>query len=189
MSAASSRVCLGVIVGVKGLRGEVRVKSFTETPADVAAYGPLTTDDGRELALTLTGSAQGVLTARIKGVADRTAAEKLKGTQLYVDRAALPKTDDGTYYHADLVGLAAALTTGEALGNIVAVYNFGAGDMVEVKMADGRTELVPFTAAVIASVDLAGGKVTMNALPGLFEHDSAADEIERRKEEQEENDT
>lgn len=191
MGPASSRICLGVIVGVKGLRGEVRVKSFAERPADVAAYGPLSTDDGRAIALTVTGSAQGVVIARIKGVADRTAAEGLKGTKLYVDRAALPDAEDGTYYHADLVGLAAVLPSGEALGTVVAVYNFGAGDMFEVEMADGRTELVPFSDAAIAGVDLGGGKVTVNPLPGLFENDSAADELERQKEgrEQEDNDT
>lgn len=191
MSSAASRICLGVVVGAKGLRGEVRVKSFTERPADVAAYGPLSTDDGRTLALTVTGSAQGVVIARIKGVADRTAAEALKGVKLYVDRAVLPQTEDGTYYHADLVGLAAVLTSGEALGTITAVYNFGAGDMVEVEMADGRSELVPFSEAAIAGVDIGAGKVTINALPGLFENDSAADERERQKEgrEQEDNDT
>jgi len=188
---ASSRICLGVIVGVKGLRGEVRVKSFAERPADVAAYGPLSTDDGRAIALTVTGSAQGVVIARIKGVADRTAAEGLKGTKLYVDRAALPETQDGTYYHADLVGLAAVLPSGDALGKIVAVHNFGAGDLFEVEMADGRTELVPFSDAAVAEVDLGGGKVTINPLPGLFENDSAADELERQKEgrDQEDNGT
>jgi 16S rRNA processing protein RimM len=192
--ALASRLCLGVIVGAKGLRGEVRVKSFTERPADVAAYGPLSTDDGRSFALTVTGKAQGVVIARIKGVADRTAAEQLKGLKLYVDRAVLPAADDGTYYHADLVGLAAVLAPsegkeGETLGTITAVYNFGGGDMVEVKLADGRTELVPFSDAAIAGVDIGAGTVTINPLPGLFENDSAADEIERRKEEQEENDT
>jgi 16S rRNA processing protein RimM len=189
VSSAASRICLGVIVGAKGLRGEVRVKSFAERPADVAAYGPLSTDDGRSFTLTVTGKAQGVVIARIKGVADRTAAEQLKGTKLYVDRDALPAADDGTYYHADLIGLAAVLSTGEALGTITAVYNFGAGDVVEVKMADGRSELVPFSEAAIAGVDLSGGKVTINPLPGLFENDSEADEAERRKEDQEENDT
>lgn len=191
MESASNRVCLGVVVGVKGLRGEVRVKSFTERPADIGAYGPLATEDGRAFALTVTGSAQGVVIARIKGVADRNGAEALKGTKLFVDRVALPEAGEGTYYHADLVGMAAVLATGEALGPITAVYNFGAGDMVEVKLADGRTELVPFTDAAIAGVDVAGGKVTMNALAGLFENDSAADEIERQKEkgEQEDNDT
>lgn len=193
MDPAASRVCLGVIVGVKGLQGEVRIKSFTEKPADVAAYGPVSTEDGRSFALTVTGAAQGAVTARLKGVADRAAAEALKGVKLYVARKVLPATDDGTYYHADLVGLEAELALegprgGEGLGKVTAVYNFGAGDMVEVTMADGRTELVPFTDAAVAKVDMAGGRLVVNPLPGLFENDSAADERERRQE-QEDNDT
>jgi len=178
---ASSRVCLGVIVGVKGLQGEVRIKSFTERPADVAAYGPVTTDDGRSFALTVTGAAQGAVTGRLKGVADRNAAEALKGVKLYVARKALPATGDGTYYHADLVGLAVELASGEKLGKVTAVYNFGAGDIIEVTAADGRTELVPFTEAAVAKVDMAGGKVTIHPLPGLFADDS--DATERAKEE------
>jgi 16S rRNA processing protein RimM len=196
-----SRVCLGVIVGAKGLRGEVRIKSFTEDPADIAAYGPVTIDDGRTFIIKVTGTAQGVITARIKGVDDRNAAEALKGRTLSVDRKALPDTQDGSYYHADLVGLAAALASGEALGKVTAVYNFGAGDMFEVTMANGRSELVPFTDAAIAGVDMANRKLTIHPLPGLFENDPAAegrqreeerafnaraaDEEERRKEEQE----
>ena len=175
-------MCLGVIVGVKGLRGEVRIKSFTEHPADVAAYGPLTTDDGRNFVLTVTGAAHGAVIARVKGVAERNAAEALKGVMLYVDRSALPGTDDGTYYHADLIGLAVEKVSGEALGRVKAVHNFGGGDMIEVEIGGGETELVPFTAAVIARVDMAGGKIAVNPLPGLFENDSEADERERRKE-------
>ncbi len=182
MNAAPARVCLGVIVGVKGLRGEVRIKSFTERPSDVAAYGPLTTGDGRAFAITITGAAQGAVIGRVKGVADRDAAEALKGVMLYVDRAALPTTDDGSYYHADLIGLAVERTTGEALGKVKAIHNFGGGDMIEVEIAGGQTELVPFTVAVIAGVDVAGGKITVNPLPGLFENDSEADERERRNE-------
>jgi 16S rRNA processing protein RimM len=180
LSPSSARVCLGVIVGAKGLRGEVRIKSFTERPADVAAYGPVTTDDGRELSVAVTGAAQGVLVGRIKGVADRSAAEALRGVKLYVARAALPKTDDGTYYHADLVGMAAELATGEGLGEVTAVYNFGAGDMIEVRRASGQTDLVPFTDAAIAKIDTSSGKIVVNPLPGMFESDS--DAVERSKE-------
>ena len=181
MASPDARVCLGFAVGAKGLRGEVRIKSFTEKPADVAAYGPVTTDDGREFTVTVTGAAQGVLVGRIKGVADRNAAEALRGVKFYVARQALPKTDDGIYYHADLVGLAAELEGGEALGVVTAVYNFGAGDMLEVKLADGRTELLPFSDAVIAKVDMLSGKIFVNPLPGLFANDSDAEE--RLKEE------
>jgi 16S rRNA processing protein RimM len=144
----------------------------------------VTTDDGREFTVTVTGAAQGVLVGRIKGVADRSAAEALRGVKLYVARTALPKAADGTYYHADLVGMAAELATGEGLGEVTAVYNFGAGDMIEVKLADGRTELVPFTDAAIAKVDTVSGKIVVNPLPGLFENDSDADRRERLKEEE-----
>ena len=183
MKPAPQRVCLGVIVGVKGLRGEVRIKSYTEDPADVAAYGPLTTDDGRTFALTVSGAAQGAVTAKIKGVTDRNAAELLKGLQLFVDRKALPEAEEGSYYHADLIGMAVALTTGEELGRVIAVHNFGGGDMVEVKGANGESELVPFTAATVAGVDLAGGKIAVNPLPGMFA--SETDERQRRDEEEE----
>ena len=191
MSPASSRVCLGVIVGVKGLRGEVRVKSFTEDPVDVAAYGPLATEDGRSFALTVSGAAQGAVIARIKGVADRNAAEALKGLKLYVERGALPAADDGSYYHADLVGLAAELVSGEKLGKVAGVFNFGAGDMIDVAIDEGRSELVPFNDVTIAEVDVAGGVIRINPVKGLFENDAEADAEERRKEEvgQEDDDT
>ena len=191
MTAAPARICLGVIVGVKGLRGEVRIKSFTGNPPAVAAYGPVMTEDGRSFQLSVTGAAQGAVIARIKGVADRNAAEALKGLQLYVDRKALPEADEGTYYHADLIGLDVVLVGGEVLGSVAGVHNFGAGDMIDVAMEDGRSELVPFTAAAVAEVDLDAGRVVLNPLAGLFESDPQQDADERRKEEggQEDNDT
>src|SRR5262249_13887530 len=149
---------LGVIVGAKGLRGEVRIKSFTEDPADVAAYGPVSTDDGRKFTLSVTGAAKGAVIAKVKGVADRNAAEALKGLELYVERSALPEAED-SYYHADLIGLAAVLATGEKLGEVTAVHNFGGGDMIEVRRDGGQNELIPFTATAVAAVDLAAGKV------------------------------
>ena len=176
----ASRVCLGVIVGVKGLRGEVRVKSFTADPADVDAYGPVETKDGRKLEVTVTERRADVVIVRIKGVADRNAAEAMKGVELYVDRKALPAAEEGSYYHADLIGLGVALVSGESLGTVAAVHNFGGGDMIEVTMAGGRSELVPFTDATIASVDLKGGMITINPLKGLFAEET--DEEEKKRE-------
>jgi len=178
----ASRVCLGVIVGAKGLRGEVRIKSFTEDPADVAAYGPVSASDGRKFALTVTGTAQGLVTVRLKGVADRNAAEALKGLELYVDRSALPAAEEGSYYHADLIGLDVALATGEELGRVTAVHNFGGGDMIDVKRSDGRSEFVPFNATAVAAVDMAGGRIVINPLPGMFAE--AGDERLKRDEEE-----
>lgn len=178
-----SRVYLGVIIGAKGLRGEVRIKSFAEDPADVAAYGPLRTDDGRTFTLSVTGAASGAVIAKVNGVADRNAAEALKGLELYVERSVLPAAEEGAYYHADLIGLAVSLATGEELGVVGAVHNFGAGDMIDVKRGGGQSELIPFTAAVVAKVDLAAGVIVINALPGLFDDNEKHDE-----EDQEEND-
>ncbi len=170
------RICLGVIVGVKGVRGEVRIKPFTEVPADVAAYGPLTSKDGRSFAVTVTGFHQGVVIAKLNGVVDRNAAEALKGVELFVERAKLPAPDDGSFYFADLVGLAVELTDGTALGLATAVDNFGAGDVMEIKAADGQAIVVPFNPSVVANVDLVAGKIALNPVPGLFEDAENLDE-------------
>jgi 16S rRNA processing protein RimM len=170
-STTSRQVCLGVIVGAKGLKGEVRIKSFTAEPADIAAYGPLASEDGkRRFTVKVAGVHSGAVIARLDGVTDRTAADRLKGVKLYVDRAALPETETGVYYHADLVGLRARLTTGEDLGPVVAVQNFGGGDILEVaRPGEKETTMVPFTAAAIAEVNVKAGEIRIVPLPGLFD--------------------
>ena len=170
------KVCVGVVIGAKGVRGEVRIKSFTDSPRDVGAYGPVTTEDGREFDVKVAGAVKDVVTARLNGVGDRDAAEALKGVELYVARAAMPPPEEGRYYHTDLVGLAAKLTTGEDLGTVSAVHNYGAGDILEVKRPEGETEFIPFTPAAIAAVDVAGGTVTITPLPGLFDDGSSPED-------------
>ena len=157
-----TRVCLGVITGAHGVRGLVRVKSFTEVPGDVAAYGPLSDEQGsRAFTLTLTGQSKGVLLARIEGIADRDLAQALKGTRLYVSRDVLPALDEAqTYYHADLLGLAAEDRDGRPLGRVKAVHNFGAGDILELDGAAAR--LVPFTRRAVPLVDLEGGRLVID---------------------------
>jgi 16S rRNA processing protein RimM len=169
--AMDGKVCVGAITGAKGIRGEVRIKSFTAEPADIGAYGPVTTSDGRAFKLKVVGSAKDLVTARLEGIADRNAAEALKGMQLFVERSRLPPPGDGQVYHADLIGLAARLETGEALGNVTAVLNYGGGDILEVTRPDGDTELIPFGIG-IAGVDLAAKVVTIAAVPGLFDDGS-----------------
>jgi 16S rRNA processing protein RimM len=176
------KVCVGVVIGAKGVRGEVRIKSFTASPGDIAAYGPVTTTDGRTFKLKVAGFAKDAVTVRLEGVADRDAAEAMKGTELYVDRAALPPPEDGSYYHADLIGLAAVLTTGEVLGEVTAVFNFGAGDVLEVKRPNGETELIPFPGPAVEKVDLAAGTITIVPLPGLFDDGTEAPEEEGEEE-------
>ncbi|MDG2242731.1 MAG: ribosome maturation factor RimM [Rhodospirillaceae bacterium] len=164
MSAGDTRVCLGVIVGARGLKGDVRIKSFTAEPEDVAAYGPLTTDEGSRLELKITGEAKGVVIGRIKGVEDRTKVEVLKGQNLYVARTALPETEDeDEFYHADLVGITVEDETGRECGTVSAIYDFGAGDMVDLRLEDGRTVLVPFTSAAVPKLDIAAGLMVVTA--------------------------
>jgi 16S rRNA processing protein RimM len=164
------RVCVGVIAGAHGARGAVRVKSFTAAPEDVARYGPLEDESGeRHLSLRLIGNAKGVVIARIAGIADRDRAEAMRGLRLYLPRAALPPAADDEYYHADLIGLTAALADGTALGCVRAVYDFGAGDTLEIERPERPPALVPFTRAIVPVVDLAGGRIVIEPPPGLIE--------------------
>jgi 16S rRNA processing protein RimM len=170
-SSRETRICVGVITGAQGVRGAVRIKSFTAAPEDVAAYGPVEDEPRkRRFALQLVGQAKGVVIGKIPGIGDRDAAEALKGTRLYVERSALPAPDEEEYYHADLLGLAAVLRDGTALGTIRAVHEYGAGDSLEVAADGGRSIIVPFTRAVVPVVDLAGGKVVIDPPDGLFDN-------------------
>lgn len=166
------RVCLGEIAGAHGVNGEVRIRTFTETPQGIAAYGPLRDAAGTRAFVILSArAARTGAIARIEGVASREAAEALKGVELWLDRAALPdEADDGSYYHADLIGLVAISADGAALGQIVAVHDFGAGDLLEVRpAAGGPTVLVPFTEAIVPDIDLEAGWMLMLPPEGIFE--------------------
>ncbi len=161
-AAEDERLCVGVIAGAHGVRGLVKIKSFTDDPANLTAYGPLTDESGaRRYQVAVTGRAKGVLLARIEGVGDRDAARALRGARLYVARAALPAPEDEEYYHADLIGLAVEDRAGAPLGRVAAVQNFGAGDILEIERPDEGTLLVPFTKAAVPLVDPAGGRVVV----------------------------
>lgn len=150
-------VLLGRITDAHGLKGEVKIASFTARPEDIAAYGPLTTaDNSRRFEIaSLRSASSGVVIAQLTAVTDRTAAEKLKGTELYVAREALPAPEEGEFYHSDLMGLPARTPNGELIGEVVAVHNFGAGDLLEIRLSGAsRTELVPFDEANVPKVDL-----------------------------------
>ena len=162
-TAGGARVCLGAIAGAHGVRGLVKIKSFTEDPADLTAYGPLGDEaGGRRFEIAVTGQAKGLLLARIVGVADREAAQALRGVRLYVDRAALPEPEEAeAFYHADLIGLAAEDAQGEPLGRVAAVENYGAGDFLEIERPEGESLLVPFTQVAVPLVDLEAGRVVV----------------------------
>ncbi len=166
---SDDRVCVGAVTGARGLKGEVRIKSFTAAPEDVAAYGPVTDKSGkRRFVLRVTGRVKGALIARLDGVDDRDAAEALKGTELYVPRSALPEPDAGTWYHADLVGLRVESADGATLGTVKAVHNFGAGDVLEVTGRALSGVMLPFTDAVVKAVDLGGGRIAVTPPAGLL---------------------
>ncbi len=155
---------LGHIAGAHGIRGAVLVRSYTAEPGAIADYGVLEDETGKPLfALTVEGGTAKGLICKVEGVGDRTAAETLKGVALYVPRERLPPPDADEWYHADLIGLQAVTDAGAALGRVVAVLNYGAGDILEVK-PDGqkRTDLYPMTDAVLRTVDIAGGVVVID---------------------------
>jgi 16S rRNA processing protein RimM len=170
-SSGEQRVLMGVIAGAHGVRGLLRVKSFAAAADSLTAYGPLEDERGeRGFALEPVGAAKGVLIMRLDGVADRDAAEALKGTRLYLPRAALPEPGEEEYYHADLLGLAVMLKDGSALGRVRAVHAYGAGDSLEVERPDGRTVIVPFTTAVVPVVDIKAGRLVVDPPDGLLDN-------------------
>lgn len=158
------RVCVGVVAGAHGLRGLLRVRPFTGTPEDVAAYGPVETEDGsRTLTLVVANRVgKGLILVRVEGVADRTAAEALKGVRLYVARDRLPAPDEDEFYHADLIGLAAVAGDGASIGRIRAVHAYGGGDSLEIAMPGGGVATVPFTRSAVPQIDIAGGRVVVD---------------------------
>jgi len=166
----TGRVCLGAVAGAFGVQGEVRLKSFCAAPDDIAAYGPLTTEDGaRRFEVTLVKPVKAGFAARLSGVRTKEEADALRGTRLYAPREALPPLDDDEYYHADLIGLEVRDTGGGLLGHVRAIHDHGAGDLLEVHGPGLReTVLLPFTRAAVPTVDLAGGRIVADPPEGLF---------------------
>ena len=164
-SAPQRLILLGQIASAHGIRGDVLIRTFTGTPSAVASYGPLTNASGTtSYMLRVVRVTDKGIVARIDGVSDRNAAEALRGQELYVDRAKLPPATDEEFYHADLIGLIAMASDGTRLGRIIAVQNFGAGDLIEIRSDDeNTTDLIPFTKANVPIVDFENGRVTVVA--------------------------
>ena len=166
-----SQICVARIGAAHGVRGAVKLWTFTEDPLAVTRYGQLMTKDGaRQFEVTHVREAKGHLVATLKGIATREEAERLNGVELYVAREKLPATSEDEYYHTDLIGLAAVNAAGEPLGRVIAIYNFGAGDIIEIAPPNGTTMLLPFSNAVVPTVDLEGGRVVIE-LPDEVEGD------------------
>ena len=161
---AKGWVCLGVITKPKGVRGQVRITSFTGKPDDLVAYGPLYDGPGgRVMEVSLRETLKGgVVVAAIAGVTDREGAEALRGVELHVPRAALPEADGDEYYHADLVGLTVEGLDGVKIGTVAALHNYGAGEILEI-MGDGDDSFfLPFTRRTVPEVDIAGGRLVID---------------------------
>ncbi len=158
----SQLVCLGVIGAPHGVRGAVRIKSYTDDPAAVASYGPLMDETGeRRYRIKVTGTARGALIAEIEGVATRDAAEALRGRRLYLPRETLPEPEADEFYYADLIGLRAELPDGTTVGTVCAVRDFGAGDLIEIDRGDGDTVMLRFTKESVPVVDIDGKRLVI----------------------------
>jgi 16S rRNA processing protein RimM len=164
-------VCVARIGAAHGVRGAVKLWTFTEDPLAVNRYGPLSTKDGaRHFELAHVRQANDHLVATLTGISTREDAERLNGLELYIARDRLPATEQDEYYHADLIGLAAVNTANEPIGRVIAIHNFGAGDIIEIAPLHGTSLLLPFTNAVVPTVDLANGRVVIE-LPQEIEGD------------------
>lgn len=154
----TDKVCVGAIAGAFGVQGEVRLKSFCTEPGDIATYGPLTSEDGRRsFTVRLTRPVAGGLGARLSGVQTREDAEALRGTTLWADRAALPNLPDDEFYHADLIGMEVVDTGGVVLGRVRAIYDHGAGDILEIT---GKGQIMlPFTRKFVPTVDIKARRI------------------------------
>ncbi|HEV7372871.1 ribosome maturation factor RimM [Arenibaculum sp.] len=173
----SERVCVGQITGAHGVRGLVKLKSFTGDPAAIGGYDPLTDGSGKRVfRVRLMSAAKDHWIARIEGVDDRNVAEALSGTCLYVERSRLPEPEEDEFYHADLIGLPAFLPDGTRFGEVVALHDFGAGDVMEVRMAAEGTAMVPFTRKAVPVVDPRGGRVIVDPPAGLLDPASPSGE-------------
>lgn len=165
METSARQVQLGIIGAPHGVKGEVRVKSFTADPMAIGDYGPLSLDDGRTLSIVSARPQGDMLVVRFDGVTTREQAAALTNRVLHVDRAVLPEIgDEDEFYHADLVGLAVVDETREEIGKVVGLQDFGAGDILEIRLGSGRSVLIPFTKAAVPVIDLSGGRVVVDRI-------------------------
>lgn len=166
-------VCLGAITGSYGVRGDARVKSFCADPSAIGDYGPLTDDEGRIYKLTVLRPVKGGYAVRLGGVPHKEAADALRGQRLWAPRSALPTPGDDEFYHSDLIGMTALDTGGAELGQIAAVHDHGAGDLIEIRgQVVGGSVLIPFTKLAVPTVDLATRRIVIDPPQGTMPGDA-----------------
>ena len=168
---SDTMVLVGAIAGAFGVKGEVRLKSFTSEPEDIASYGPLFTEDGSQsFQVRLSGRLKNALSARLNGISSKEQADRMKGMKLFVPREAFPQLPDDEFYHADLIGLSVYDTGGGEIGAVKAVLNHGATDLLELRLtASNETALLPFTRDYVPTVDMVARKLIIDPPNGLIE--------------------
>lgn len=173
-SKPENPVLLGVVGGAHGLKGECRVRSFTEDPTDLGVYGPLFDAAGNRYTVKSARLQKNVVVVRFAEVEDRNHAERLNGRELFVDRSALPEPEESDeFYLDDLVGLAVETGSGAVVGTVVAFHDFGAGDIVEIKPPEGPTVMIPFSEAAVPEIDAERGVMIVEPFAaGLAEADT-----------------
>jgi 16S rRNA processing protein RimM len=173
----NEKVCLGKIVGVHGIRGEVKIKSFTAIDKDIASYGALTDKNSSQtFILRITGHSKELLRAKIQGVEDRTKAETLIGTELYALRDVLPTLEnENTYYETDLIGLKVFDEQKTEVAKVIGFYNFGAGDILEIKLKSGKSEMLPFNQGYVPEINLDEGYIIVASTGMVFLEDEEGD--------------
>ena len=151
---ASTRLSVGVVVGAHGVRGQFKVKPFTDQPKALDSYGPVWLEDDTKLSLKVKSvSPKGHVLVSAREVTTRDQADALRGIHLYIDRQSLPETADDELYHADLIGMAVATDAGQHLGEIIGIHDFGAGEIVEIRPATGSSFMLPFAKDYVAKID------------------------------------
>ncbi len=170
MGTPRDQILVGVIVGAHGIKGEVKLKSFTSDPLSISRYGPLQSTSGKQFEITKLKAAKDGFIASIKNVSDRNEAETLKGIELFVSREKLPKLKTHEAYAHDLMGLDVVLENGTRLGKLVDMPNYGAGDLLEVAIeGNNETILIPFTNAFVPQADFSTGKIIVNLPEGYLD--------------------
>ena len=165
-----ARILVGVFGAPHGVRGELRIKPFTAEPLALKQYGLLESEDGKSRFKVLTARLQGdMVVAKLDGISDRDAAAALTNTRVYVPRERLPEADEDEFYHADLIGLRVEDVSGAEIGSVMALVDYGAGDLLEIRRKVAGPVQLPFTKAFVPVIDIAGGRVVIDPPDGLFE--------------------
>jgi 16S rRNA processing protein RimM len=179
MPDPGDRILLARIGAPHGVKGAVRIRTFTDDPVTIGDYGPLFAKDGRSFTLAEIRPDKAGVVARLEGVADRNAAEALKGVELYVDRSVLPPPEEDEFYYSDLIGLAAERSDGSPLGTVKSVQDYGAGEFLELEPPDGKTMLIPFTKAAVPVIDIQAGRIVIEPPPEIEVSEEEARRAER----------